>query len=441
MTTTTDIVKLIDVPERFDAIKTGYKSTEGLTGMQLKNYRVWHKKWNIKTNLTKIGWVEKKKDDIKSFYVNSDKHKESSKRIHLEALAGVLLAINKQKYKMFAKDIYLKTLGIQVAKDIEQENQEATDQEKANYVCFSELSDVRDQLYLEWQSDKKNLNLHNQWLILALNTLLPPLRMDYVDMEFYKGKSPPKDQTNYMWKQGSKFSVVMNADKIESKRGKKGLSREIFDMPTNRYMNGNLMMAMLHDSLDAFPREYLLTSVQRPKEPMSRNSYYSHIKSALKHTGKVPRQNLLRKIYINEMHLFKKPRLTLAHKKDIARRMRHTLATAELNYEKIDVEEMCNYSKAASPEKETDIIKKSIKNIDKPQGFNIKVWSKEYYDANKEEIKKKRVKRFEENKYEILRAKVVRNLNNKTVANPMTATIKKYGLVKEMGEEGVYIWK
>ena len=442
MTTQKDTVKMIDDKERFDAIPTGYKSISGIKNLPsdvvLNHYKTMFKKFKDQfklKNMTNILWVAKHRDTIKNHYETHDKYQNSTKRIYMEALARTLLSIDKVKHKAFVRAIYVTTIQWQKDKDKEQEDQAMTKSETKNYICFSELAEVRDKLHEKWQSKKKDLNLHNQWLILALNTYLPPIRMDYVDMEFFKGKKePPKNGTNYMWQNGEKFSVVMNSDKIEGKRTKKGLEREIFDMPTNSYMNGDKMMELLKESLDAFPRKYVLVSVQRPKEAMSRNSYYSHIKVALKETGKVPRQNLLRKIYINEMHHFHEPTLSLAQKKDIARRMRHTYETAQLNYEKLEIEQLCKPKKKHKKKKDTEPEPEPEPVQPQNGQFDLKQWSKTYYEANKEAIKKKRAERFDDKKYDILRAKIIRNLNNGTVAKPMKATKEKYSLVFEEGE-------
>ena len=93
------------------------------------------------------------------------------------------------------------------------EDSEMTDQEKKNFVPYEDIVTVRDRLHAEWLADPKNLRLHMFQLILALNTMIPPLRLNWVDMEVWPHRlvngvprkpavtGPPPDnvKTNYLW--------------------------------------------------------------------------------------------------------------------------------------------------------------------------------------------------------------------------------------------------
>ena len=79
---------------------------------------------------------------------------------------------------------------------------------------------------MQKEIDKK-LNIYH--LILALNTYIPPLRLNLINMEFHRErKAPPSNiQTNYLWeKTTGKWVIVLNYDKIENKRQAKGYDRE-----------------------------------------------------------------------------------------------------------------------------------------------------------------------------------------------------------------------
>ena len=70
-------------------------------------------------------------------------------------------------------------------------------------------------------------------LILAVNTYIPPLRLNWIDMEIYpervvEGKvkkkipanlpAPPEDDQNYLWEVNpGKWAMVINYDKVENK--------------------------------------------------------------------------------------------------------------------------------------------------------------------------------------------------------------------------------
>jgi len=101
-------------------------------------------------------------------------------------------------------------LSIQQLIDKENEEYKLTDKDVKNFVSFELLVKQRDILYNQWMKDPKDLKLNMYHLILAVNTYIPPLRLNWVDMEFYPerlvdGKpktpkivgAPPDDNTNW----------------------------------------------------------------------------------------------------------------------------------------------------------------------------------------------------------------------------------------------------
>ena len=89
-----------------------------------------------------------------------------------------------------------------------------TEAEKKNFVPFEDLVKVRDRIHAKWLADPKNLRLHMFQLILALNTMIPPLRLNWVGMEVWaprlvervtrktavSGPPPCGVKTNYLYK-------------------------------------------------------------------------------------------------------------------------------------------------------------------------------------------------------------------------------------------------
>ena len=77
----------------------------------------------------------------------------------------------------------------------------------------------------------KNLKLNMYHLLLAVNTYIPPLRLEWVDMNIWpprlvEGKPrkvvaagpPPEDMENYLWEEKPlEWSIVINYDKIENR--------------------------------------------------------------------------------------------------------------------------------------------------------------------------------------------------------------------------------
>ena len=446
-------IKLTDT-SLFDDLVSNRKSTKSVKDFDLKQYEAWFNHFKPNTKQSNILWVVKYKQKIYDKYYNASDILDSTRRIHLESLARILLLIDKNKYRDFARDVFRYTLELQKEKDNQQNEGLMKQNELENFVCFTQLEEIADDLLQEFikktelktQSDDR---LHMRTLIIGVNTYYPPLRMDWVGMEFYEGaKAPPVNKTNYLWRHNGIYKIVINYDKIEHKRLKKNLAREIFDIPKNvPYINHDNFYLLMDHSFDLHPRKYVLISTTANDEPMSRNSYYSHIKTALKDEGKVPRQNLLRKIFINHFHrdaLYPK-KLNRTQKLDLARRQRHTLATTELNYEKMEAYDLCEgyYAKEERKGKEkgnSDDIKKEIKQevevkqeIVKKAAFNLKEWNKSYYAENREDIRAKAKERYKQDKYNILRRKIIKNLNSGQVSRPKQSTIDEYDL-KEVGD-------
>ena len=96
----------------------------------------------------------------------------------------------------------------------------------------------------------------------------------------------------------------------------------------------------------------------------------------------------------------------------MAAKMRHTARTADLNYNKLDA--------AANP---------FLIELGKKMPFDMSKHMKKYYSKNKEEIKKKHIERYKANNYDILRRKMIFNLNNGQTKRPQPSTLKKYSLL------------
>jgi len=109
------------------------------------------------------------------------------------------------------------------------------------------------------------------YLVLCLNTMAPPLRLDFLDMEIWKKKTePPTDTTNYLWiKAKDDMIIVINQDKVshhEKAKGIRGmypLKNEIFNKTYNTQItNGVELMEILNDSLTALKRDHVLISLK-----------------------------------------------------------------------------------------------------------------------------------------------------------------------------------
>jgi hypothetical protein len=439
-------VKKIDNEFEFDKIKTGYKSTKGLSKNNTQHYNMFYEKFKTQFNLTtktNILWIAEHHDFVFNYFKNHPTYKPVSKRSFYDTIANTLLAIDKDKYKDIAKTIFQESRVIQEKVEKKRDDQELTVSEKKNFVCEEDIVNKRDVLIQQWNDNKGDKKLHMKMLILALNSYIPPLRLDWLDMEYYdKDREPPKNNTNYLWKHNNLYKIVMNYDKVENKRQKQGLDREILDLNiNNKFMNGKVLSDLLDMSFEILPRKYVLIAVTRQNEPLSQSSYDTYLKSMFK---KNVRQNILRKSFVNKYHS-DKAKLSLNEKKLMAKYMRHSYTIAQQSYQKLDDKVI---KKSIRIKKNQEIIKikfneMSIEDQDeveehkpvKKEGFNIQKWnheyqakhrdkyianSKSYYEANKDDKNKKKILKY-----------INSDVDNRT---PSNQSIEKYDLKFENGK-------
>jgi len=276
-------------------------------------------------------------------------HPEESSR----CLANVLLAIDKVRFKEVTRPMF--NLGLTTQQIIE--DSKLDDEDLANYVPYRKLVAMRNHYETLWRADPKDLKLNMYHLLLAVNTYIPPLRLDWLDMYVYPPRlvdgrpvkpptgpvaAPPADSNNYLWESApGEWSIVMNYDKIENKREQRGLARQIMvlkdDIPG--ITDGKRLNGIINDSLRDAPRNYALVGVRDKTRPMPASGFGSAMLAMFK--PKKPLQNLLRKAYINHVHRMKLNGMELPERtlKEVANRMRHTLEVARGSYRKINLAE------------------------------------------------------------------------------------------------------
>lgn len=431
----TEEVKKLDIPSRFNDITTGLKTMRSLKKHEKERYSVW---WNyfketgslkLPKQKNDILWVDKHWKTIEAYITanyGQEDQKHSTYRNHLEGLANVLLAINKVKHKENVRHMFVTGLQLQKGLDEKQEDNELTESERKNFICFENIIEERTKLEEAWRKDIKNAKLNMYHLILAFNSYIPPLRLNLIDMEIHRDrKEPPSNvETNYLWeKTPGKWHIVINYDKIEHRRVDKGLDREIFDLSDEiaGVTNGKKLNTIINDSLKALRREYVLVGVRSTHTPMGKSSYNKALSSVF--SPRSPTQNIFRKSYINYWHNKKLPTSKL---KEIARRQRHTLGVALSAYKKVDID--CDDVDVDGLEiKEKIEIPKPVPKK-KEDYFDPKKYAKEYREKHKTELDKKRKEQYEKNKENILKNKMLWHLNKGLVAYPRQSSIEKYSL-------------
>lgn len=434
-------VQKLDESAIFDNIQTGLKTTSTLPKSNVQQLNSWFNHFKLTKDIrlprskTNIEWVGTFHEKIHQYIIETYRpptYKYSTLRFHLEALANILLAIDKNKYKEITRPMWNKALEHQ--KDIDEQRKEnkLSDKEVINFVCYPDMVKIRDDYHNKWTQKPKDKKLNIYHLILALNTYIPPLRLTLIGMEFWTEEiQPPADtETNYMWiKPDGRMVMVINHDKIENKRQafakKKGYeyNRQMFDLDDEipGVTNGMRLQGLIKESLKYFKRDYVLAGVRTTGAPMGKTSYDKALETIFKTIGKKPTQNLIRKSYVNH---FYNSGLNMKSLEKIALRMRHSVSIAMLSYVKVNIP--CSKSQVKSevlPEKH-DVPPPVLKR----EYFNPTEYSKQYRIKHADKLQKQRKENYEKNSELVLSKKVLFNLNHGLVKAPRSATIDKYKL-------------
>jgi hypothetical protein len=323
----------IDDNVRFMDILTGLKTEkelkDGASKIINSNYNFFKKSLKIDSN-EELDWIN---DNIQEIINLSNNGKESSRRIRLEALANILLFINKNKYKQLSKSLFLKGKDIQKNIDEQKGNQEYNVNELDALINFEDLEMIRDHY-----KDKEGYKNEMIYLILCLNTYMPPLRLEYLnsnerepimfgntdlDKNFIEDKPEGKDN----------MELHIGNDKVVSKVGKDKLLFATYKSRNgSTFIKGNIVRDVLRASYWKNPRQYVITSLSDFTKPMSVSSYYKLLKDL---TGHIVNQNALRKSYINYWYNQDK-KLNLNDKKIISKYMRNSPEVAEAIYRKVN---------------------------------------------------------------------------------------------------------
>lgn len=263
----------------------------------------------------------------------------------------------------------------------------------------------------------ENRDTEYQYLALAMLVLQPPLRTSFYTTAKITNvqKDEKKDKTNNWVVVGNRWGgrgyYQVNKDKVSNTKTY-GMDKSLRHIE----IDNKKLIKIIVQSLEKYPRTYLFESYRRSGEgdnepkPITQSTYLNLLKRI---TGlKGVNVDNFRSAYVTWFHKNKKH--TSGEKKDLANKMRHSLMTAMMNYNKIDQEE---------PEKnfqeEIDQLKQQITEKD----VIIAKLETEIKQLKEEQLEK------ENPLYAKRRRDVVYNVNRKG-RSPRAETIERYGLVQ-----------
>ena len=287
----------------------------------------------LKTDIKTFEHIYKYKQHIQDYQVNRYKNGiingiTLSKYLYILGLLILYYNPFKLSIRVISNSIIQHSNDIQKKQQQDKYNNNVMD---VKYVSFTELIKQRDTLVhiidLEQKDyNKDKHNEHMKYLKLCMNTYIPPLRLELLNMKYKVCNNEPttdkKDTTNYLCIYENEYYIVINHDKVVKNYGK-----EIFKLDVNNdYINCDVIKDILNRSFLLYPRDYVFTSYKDTTKPLNKVSYTNMLSCG---------QNILRQSYHTYYEKEYKPELTNEQLKDIAKWMRHSLSTARHIYIKV----------------------------------------------------------------------------------------------------------
>lgn len=288
----------------------------------LKAYLISLKKMNNNEEIKNLNYLK----ESKNIFEIIEKLALSTKRSYLTSILVVLGAFNKEAFNSVL-EIYrkrLQELNNEYNKKID--THEKTDKQSKNWVSLKQLSKVRN-FYKKELEEKgilkkdvlfpKQKDLVQKYLVSALYTLQPPIRLDYGSMKIIRKLEDDDGKKNFLLVKGrNKKTFIFNDFK-----NKKNLGTQ--KQEVNSKLNSVINLWLKYNKTDNF----LMNS---KGELMVENSLSKYIKKVFEPTKKNITLNLLRHIYISEnidLEAVKKS-------KELAKTMMHSTGLQE-DYAKI----------------------------------------------------------------------------------------------------------
>ena len=413
----------------------GLHRTDLLSKPQTDIIATWSRQLNRKEPPSNNKWILKQHKEIFDTIINRTvkPYSDNSRKTHLSVLAKVirLETGNKLDNPLFLK---YSTLSTELGKKDEKKREEQllSDEEKKRWMSFKEIQTIVENNHSK-MFDGNISDMYNG-LIACLYFYIPPIRVDYGDIHIWKKKSKlPDDKLNYMVKENGLWIFELREYKTFAKYG-------VAKIKTTKDLT-----KLIDETLTEYPRKYLLTSVLDINKSLGTSGLQKSITNIFG-IG----ISLIRKIYGS--HFYKIWNGRKSKMLELGKKMLHSSSTFYDHYLRFTDEEIAEQdapesSRQAQERKttreiatQTETATKTIETqTDKKRilgdiPFTPVEYSKAYKKAHKENTKKNNQKYFQAHKDDILRAKLVRNLNRGHTSSPTQASITKYRLRKVEGK-------
>jgi hypothetical protein len=277
-----------------DSIRTGLGKEEGLDFLlDFTNVSNW-----LETSPTKKTKKPLSKSSLKTYYVG---------------IKSTLRDFKDSRFNEVMKLYDAKIVHLAGELTKQEEKQELSLTEKQKWLCWSCITQTRDDLLEDYKKDF-DWKTYQDFVILCLYTMMPPERLDYSPMKFVK-EMPTDTSHNYCVLTDMKATFILNKYKTAKSKGV-----AVYDAPEE-------LIRVLHQWRKINTSEWLLVKKTALTEPVSSHELGQIIQRVLgRKTGKFATLNIIRHSFITNMREGEMP---LLEKKRLADRMGHSLVQAE----------------------------------------------------------------------------------------------------------------
>jgi len=224
------------------------------------------------------------------------KFKLPTKRNYISSILVVLRAYNKRSYDDVLQKYREYLTGLNEEYNNEVYTHKKNLNQKENWTDLKSLkkglrlyqTKIRDlDLFNKDKLNSKQLNIIQSYLVIALYTLQPPVRLNYSDMKIIKNEDDIEEGKNYLLnKSRNKKQFIFQDYKTSKKHGK-------IIQPINKELNTIINKWLKVNKTDNF-------LIDQKGHPMNANQLGKFITKAFDFTGKKITLNLLRHVYISE---------------------------------------------------------------------------------------------------------------------------------------------
>lgn len=269
--------------------------------------------------VTDLDWLTDTKNVMKSLSGLS----ASTRKLYL---VPVMIALKHREMN----DLYVQYLELfqKTGKEVREQTKEQTksESESKNWVTKEEIDARINELEKQIEvAKKRGVPLDREGikslfghLCLCLYTKMPPLRNDYSNLKIMRPPYAITSDKNFLYEAPpGKFTLHLAKYKTSRAYGKQTI------------VMSDELNAIISKSLSLFPRHFLLSQIDHPRAPMSRN-YLSVFMSKIFRDKSVG-SSLLRKLYITDKFSGDH---SLQEREELAKQMLHSRHIAQHIYEK-----------------------------------------------------------------------------------------------------------